>query len=152
MSEGVALSMDEKVLPLDRLLSRVTGWRSAGQRVVFTNGCFDLLHVGHISLLEQARRLGDRLIVAVNSDRSVRKVKGPQRPVVGQCERAKILAALGAVDAVVIFDESTPLKLIQTLRPDVLVKGGDYTRRTSSVRARCAAGEAGSRSYLWLRG
>ncbi len=128
ISDGVELSMDEKVLPLDRLLAHVTGWRSAGQRVVFTNGCFDLLHIGHITLLEQARRLGDRLIVALNSDSSVRQVKGPQRPVVGQRERAKIMAAIGAVDAVVVFDEVTPLKLIETLRPDVLVKGGDYTQ------------------------
>lgn len=128
MSQGLALSMDEKVLPLDHLLARVAGWHSAGQRVVFTNGCFDLLHIGHIALLEQARRLGERLIVALNSDSSVRRVKGPHRPVVGQHERAKVLAALSAVDAVVIFDESTPLKLIETLRPDVLVKGGDYTQ------------------------
>ena len=127
LSQEIALPMDEKLLPLDRLLSRVAGWRSAGQRVVFTNGCFDILHVGHITLLEEARRRGDRLIVALNSDGSVRCVKGLPRPIVGQRERAKILAALSVVDAVVIFDESTPLKLIAALRPDVLVKGGDYT-------------------------
>ncbi len=127
LSQEIALPMDEKVLPLDRLLARVAAWRSAGQRVVFTNGCFDILHVGHIALLEQARRKGDRLIVALNSDRSVRIVKGPPRPIVGQRERARILAALSAVDAVVLFDESTPLKLIEAIRPDVLVKGGDYT-------------------------
>jgi D-beta-D-heptose 7-phosphate kinase / D-beta-D-heptose 1-phosphate adenosyltransferase len=108
------------------LLSRVSAWRAAGQRVVFTNGCFDILHVGHIALLEQARRAGDRLIVALNSDRSVRIVKGPPRPIVGQGERAKILAALSAVDAVILFDECTPLKLIELIRPDVLVKGSDY--------------------------
>jgi D-beta-D-heptose 7-phosphate kinase/D-beta-D-heptose 1-phosphate adenosyltransferase len=128
MSHGIVPLMEEKILPLDRLLSRVAGWRSAGQHVVFTNGCFDLLHVGHITLLEQARRLGDRLVVGLNSDNSVRQVKGPQRPMVAQHERAKILAALSAVDAVVIFDESAPLRLIETLRPDVLVKGGDYTQ------------------------
>ena len=127
LSQEITLPMDDKLLPLDGLLSRIASWRSAGQRVVLTNGCFDLLHVGHISLLEQARRKGDRLIVALNSDSSVRRVKGAPRPIVGQSERAKILAALSAVDAVVIFNESTPLKLIATIRPDILVKGGDYT-------------------------
>ena len=129
LSQEIALPMDEKLLPLDRLLSRVAGWHSAGQRVVFTNGCFDILHVGHITLMEEARRRGDRLIVGLNSDSSVRRVKGLPRPIVGQRERAKILAALSVVDAVVIFDESTPLKLIAAIRPDVLVKGGDYTEQ-----------------------
>ena len=128
LSQEIESHMDEKILPLDRLLSRVAGWRSAGQRVVFTNGCFDILHIGHITLLKQARRAGDRLIVALNSDSSVRRVKGPPRPVVGQQERARILAALSAVNAVVLFDEGTPLKLIEAIRPDVLVKGGDYTQ------------------------
>jgi D-beta-D-heptose 7-phosphate kinase/D-beta-D-heptose 1-phosphate adenosyltransferase len=118
--------MDEKVLPLERLLSRVAVWRSAGDRVVFTNGCFDILHVGHITLLERARRKGDRLIVALNSDESVRLIKGPLRPIVGEHERARVLAAISAVDAVVVFNEGTPLKLIEAIRPDVLVKGGDY--------------------------
>jgi len=109
--------------------------------VVFTNGCFDILHVGHIALLEQARRAGDRLIVALNSDRSVRLVKGPPRPVVGQGERARILAALSAVDAVILFDESTPLKLIEAIRPDVLVKGADYTEdNIAGAREVCAWG------------
>ncbi len=126
LSQELALHKDEKVLLLERLLSRVAMWRSAGDRIVFTNGCFDILHIGHISLLEHARRKGDRLIVALNSDDSVRMLKGPLRPVVGQTERARILAALSAVDAVVVFNESTPLKLIEAIRPDVLVKGGDY--------------------------
>jgi D-beta-D-heptose 7-phosphate kinase/D-beta-D-heptose 1-phosphate adenosyltransferase len=127
LSQQIASRMDEKVLPLERLLGRVTGWRAAGQSIVFTNGCFDLLHIGHITLLEQARGTGDRLIVGLNSDSSVRRVKGPPRPLVGERERAKVLAALSAVDAVVLFHESTPLKLIEAIRPDVLVKGGDYT-------------------------
>jgi D-beta-D-heptose 7-phosphate kinase / D-beta-D-heptose 1-phosphate adenosyltransferase len=118
---------EEKVLAMEALQARVAGWRSRGLRVVLTNGCFDLLHVGHISLLEQARRMGDRLIVAVNSDRSVRRLKGRRRPLVREQERAQVLAALAAVDAVVIFDETTPLRLIEVLRPDVLVKGGDYS-------------------------
>ena len=135
LSQEVALHMDEKVLPLERLLSRVAVWRSAGDRVVFTNGCFDILHVGHITLLERARRKGDRLIVALNSDESVRLIKGPLRPIVGEHERARVLAALSTVDAVVVFKESTPLKLIEAIRPDVLVKGGDY-REEAVVGAR----------------
>ena len=127
LTPEIALHMDDKVLPLEHLLRRVAGWRAAGQRVVFTNGCFDLLHIGHITLLEKARSKGDRLIVGLNSDSSVRRVKGAPRPLVGEQERAKILAALSAVDAVVLFHESTPLKLIEAIRPDVLVKGGDYT-------------------------
>jgi D-beta-D-heptose 7-phosphate kinase/D-beta-D-heptose 1-phosphate adenosyltransferase len=127
LSAEISLHMDEKVLPLDRLLSRLSTWRSTGQRVVFTNGCFDILHIGHIRLLEQARRKGDRLIVGLNSDESVRRIKGLSRPIVSEDERAHILAALSAVDAVVVFQESTPLRLIEAIRPDVLVKGGDYT-------------------------
>ena len=127
LAQEAPVSMEGKVLPLDRLRSQVAAWRSAGERVVFTNGCFDILHIGHIILLEQARRAGDRLIVGLNSDNSVRHIKGPPRPIIGQGERAQILAALSAVDAVVLFDESTPLKLIEAIRPDVLVKGGDYT-------------------------
>jgi D-beta-D-heptose 7-phosphate kinase/D-beta-D-heptose 1-phosphate adenosyltransferase len=129
LTKEASLHIDEKVLPTDRLMSRLAAWRSVGDRIVFTNGCFDLLHIGHIRLLEQARHKGDRLIVGLNSDNSVRRLKGPSRPVVGECERAQVLAALNSVDAVVIFDESTPLRLIEALRPDVLVKGGDYTEK-----------------------
>jgi rfaE bifunctional protein nucleotidyltransferase chain/domain len=120
------LRAEEKVLTLDDLKVRIAAWRSAGQRIVFTNGCFDLLHIGHITLLEDARREGDRLIVAINSDASVQELKGPTRPIVGERERGRILAALAAVDAVIVFDEPTPLELIVALRPDVIVKGGDY--------------------------
>jgi len=130
LSKASVFSSDEKVVPLERLLGRVATWRSAGERIVFTNGCFDILHIGHIALLEQARRKGDLLIVGLNSDSSVRRLKGLRRPVVGERERAKILAALEAVDAVVLFDEDTPLKLIEAIRPDVLVKGGDYTEES----------------------
>jgi len=100
--------------------------RATGVRLVFTNGVFDLLHVGHIRYLAQARALGDALLVAVNSDRSVRELKGPDRPVFDQNERAEILAALRDVDYVVVFDDISPRSLIKTLLPDVLVKGGDY--------------------------
>jgi D-beta-D-heptose 7-phosphate kinase/D-beta-D-heptose 1-phosphate adenosyltransferase len=127
LAQELALHVDEKVLPLERLLTRVAAWRWAGERIVFTNGCFDILHVGHIRLLEEARRKGDRLIVGLNGDDSVRRLKGPSRPVVAEDERAGVLAALSAVDAVVLFEEDTPLRLIEALRPDVLVKGGDYT-------------------------
>lgn len=104
--------------------------RRARGRVVFTNGVFDLLHPGHIDILANARAQGDALIVGVNSDDSVRRLKGPSRPVRSEQERAYVLAALRDVDAVVLFSEDTPLELIRRLRPDVLVKGGDYTRDT----------------------
>lgn len=100
--------------------------REAGKRVVFTNGCFDLLHPGHVSYLRTARSLGDALVVGLNSDASIRKLKGPSRPIVYQGDRALMLEALGCVDAVVIFDESTPVRLMRELRPAVYVKGGDY--------------------------
>ena len=101
-----------------------------GRNVVLANGCFDILHVGHITLLEQCRQYGDKLIVAINSDDSVRSLKGPARPVVGESERARVLAALASTDAVTIFSDATPLNLIRRIRPDVLVKGGDYTTAT----------------------
>ena len=102
------------------------GLRAEGRRLVFTNGCFDLLHVGHVRYLAAARRLGDALLVAVNSDRSVRALKGAGRPVTSEAERAEVLAALSAVDFVTVFDEESPRALIGELSPDVLVKGGDY--------------------------
>jgi rfaE bifunctional protein nucleotidyltransferase chain/domain len=97
-----------------------------GERVVFTNGCFDLLHVGHVRSLEQAKGLGDRLVVGVNRDASVRRLKGRARPIVGERQRAEMLAALACVDWVVLFGETTPRALIRALRPDVLAKGGDW--------------------------
>ncbi|HEY6488332.1 MAG: bifunctional D-glycero-beta-D-manno-heptose-7-phosphate kinase/D-glycero-beta-D-manno-heptose 1-phosphate adenylyltransferase HldE [Terracidiphilus sp.] len=126
----IALHGEDRVLAREDLVKRIALWRANHERVVFTNGCFDLLHIGHITLLEQARRYGDRLIVAINSDASVSRLKGPSRPIVDQNARARVLAALAAVDAVVIFDEPTPLEAIVALRPDVLVKGGDYQAET----------------------
>ncbi|MFP4446118.1 MAG: bifunctional D-glycero-beta-D-manno-heptose-7-phosphate kinase/D-glycero-beta-D-manno-heptose 1-phosphate adenylyltransferase HldE [Desulfosudaceae bacterium] len=105
-------------------------WRRDGGRIVFTNGCFDLLHAGHVKLLHAAAREGDRLVVGLNSDASVRRLKGPRRPVLPESERAALLAAIGCVDMVVVFDEETPLSLIAAFQPDVLVKGGDYTPET----------------------
>ena len=116
----------------DKLLSRdaaghaVRSAQRRGERVVFTNGCFDVLHLGHVRSLEQARALGDRLVIGVNSDASVRRSKGSGRPLVRARQRAEVLAALGCVDWVVVFGESTPLSLIRALRPDVLAKGGDW--------------------------
>jgi len=139
LGQEIAPQMDEKVLPLDRLITRVAAWKSAGQSIVFTNGCFDILHIGHIRLLEEARHRGDRLIVGLNSDGSVQRLKGPRRPIVGEGERARVLAALSSVDAVTVFEQDTPLALIEAIRPDVLVKGGDYTEDevvgASEVRA-----------------
>jgi D-beta-D-heptose 7-phosphate kinase/D-beta-D-heptose 1-phosphate adenosyltransferase len=111
---------------LPELLARRQAWRAAGRRVVFTNGCFDLLHPGHVSLLESARALGDVLIVAINSDDSVRRLKGEDRPLVPEAERAEALAALEAVDAVVVYAEPNPRELVARLLPDVLVKGADW--------------------------
>ena len=120
----------DKILDLEPLLVRLAEWRANGDRIVFTNGCFDILHVGHITLLEQCREFGDKVVIGLNSDASIKGLKGPSRPVVGEQERARVLAALGSTDAVIIFDEATPLELIRSLRPDVLVKGGDYTAST----------------------
>src|SRR5450432_965710 len=102
------------------------GWRSAGKTVVFTNGCYDILHPGHIRLLERARSLGDILILALNSDASVQRLKGPSRPLMRETERAEVAAGLAAVDAITIFDEDTPRELIAAVLPDVLVKGADW--------------------------
>lgn len=118
--------MNPPILSLEQAIVRFGRDKRNGRRLVFTNGCFDLLHPGHIRLLEQARALGDVLIVGLNSDASVRQLKGAGRPVLPERERAEILAALEAVDAVVIFDHLTPREVIAGLLPDVLVKGGDW--------------------------
>jgi D-beta-D-heptose 7-phosphate kinase/D-beta-D-heptose 1-phosphate adenosyltransferase len=120
-------SPDAKVLARADLAARAASWRIAGKRIVFTNGCYDLLHAGHLSLLHGAARLGDVLVLAINSDASVRRLKGPERPLVPQAERAALLAALACVDAVTVFDEDTPLETIEAVRPHILVKGADYT-------------------------
>ena len=118
--------MKAKILSIEQMLAERQRLRVTGGRLVFTNGVFDLLHVGHVRYLAQARALGDALVVGVNSDRSVRELKGPDRPVFDENERAEILAALRNVDYVVIFDNVSPRSLISQLLPDVLVKGGDY--------------------------
>jgi D-glycero-beta-D-manno-heptose 1-phosphate adenylyltransferase len=118
--------MKAKILSVNEMLDARACLRVEGKRLVFTNGVFDLLHVGHVRYLAQARSLGDVLVVAINSDHSVRELKGPDRPVFDEGERAEILAALRHVDYVVVFDDISPRSLIKSLLPDVLVKGGDY--------------------------
>jgi len=129
-----------EVLPREALAERLAGLKEDGKAIVFTNGCFDILHRGHVHYLERARALGDVLVVGVNTDRSVRGLKGPGRPVTSECDRAYVVAALRVVDYVCLFDEATPYELIRELLPDVLVKGAGYTEETivgaDLVRAR----------------
>ncbi len=120
--------MKQKIKERKELLRIIKGLKAKRKRVVFTNGCFDLLHIGHVRYLEKAKALGDVLIVAVNTDTSVRELKGPQRPILPEEERTEILSSLGCVDYVTLFSELDPLKLITSLHPDVLVKGGDWAR------------------------
>ncbi len=120
--------MKSKILSREELVPLIARHKRKGRRIVFTNGCFDLLHVGHVRYLGKARGEGDLLVIGLNSDSSVRELKGPGRPLVPQGERAELLAALSVVDYIVIFDEPTPLSLIRELVPDVLVKGGDWKR------------------------
>jgi D-beta-D-heptose 7-phosphate kinase/D-beta-D-heptose 1-phosphate adenosyltransferase len=127
LTPSTGTTAGEKILDLDRIKLRVSEWRASGETIVFTNGCFDLLHVGHITLLEECRRFGSKLVLGLNADASICRLKGPTRPIVGERERARIMAALAAVDAVVLFAEDTPLELIRAIKPNVLVKGGDYT-------------------------
>ncbi len=117
----------KKILTCDELLIERQSLRNAGKKLVFTNGVFDLLHVGHVRYLQQARELGDALVVAVNSDASVRELKGDTRPLMSENDRAEILASLAAVDYVTIFEDISPRSLIAELVPDILVKGGDYS-------------------------
>jgi D-beta-D-heptose 7-phosphate kinase / D-beta-D-heptose 1-phosphate adenosyltransferase len=123
--EGVSAA-NSKILMLEDLLRKIAAWRAEGKKIAFTNGCFDILHVGHVVYLDRARGLADVLIVGLNSDASVRRLKGPQRPLNIESDRARVLAALEPVDGVVLFEEDTPLHLIETIRPDILAKGADY--------------------------
>ena len=115
-----------KIHNLEQLPATLERWRAAGERIVFTNGCFDILHYGHLHYLADARDLGDRLVIGLNSAGSVRRLKGPTRPINDELTRTHLLAALQMVDAVIIFEEDTPLELIRLVLPDVLVKGGDW--------------------------
>ena len=117
---------DHKIISLKEISNRVLSWRKESWKLVFTNGCFDILHSGHVRYLQTAACFGDILILGLNSDSSVSKIKGSPRPILSQADRAYILSAVEVIDCIVIFDEETPARLIQTIRPDVLVKGGDY--------------------------
>lgn len=116
----------DKIVGLAEAKARVKQWQKSGQKVVFTNGCFDLIHLGHVDYLEKARQLGDKLVLGLNSDDSVSRFKGPERPLQDQNSRARVLAAMQFIDLVVYFNEDTPFSLISELVPDILVKGSDY--------------------------
>ena len=121
------LATDRKVMVLDQALGRIAEWRGRGLKIGFTNGCFDLIHPGHVALLSRARATCDRLVIGLNTDSSIKRLKGPDRPITGEGARATVMASMGAVDLVVPFAEDTPIKLIEAIRPDVLIKGADYT-------------------------
>jgi len=130
MNTSFKETIQSKIMSLADLKTVVDGWKTAGEKVVFTNGVFDLLHIGHITYMVDAASLGTKLIIGLNSDASVKRLKGPERPVNNQDSRALMLATMLFIDAIVIFEEDTPLNLITTLMPDVLAKGGDYTVET----------------------
>jgi D-beta-D-heptose 7-phosphate kinase/D-beta-D-heptose 1-phosphate adenosyltransferase len=115
-----------KIYPKEELKAEIERLKRGGRKIIFTNGCFDILHAGHTRYLREAKKLGDVLILALNSDHSVRSIKGEKRPIVPEAERAEVVASLASVDYVTVFDELTPLALIEFLRPDVIVKGGDW--------------------------
>ena len=119
--------MNPKICDIEELKRRLTQWRVKSDRIVFTNGCFDILHVGHLHTLKESIQLGDKLIVGLNSDASVNRLKGKERPIVNQLDRSEMLAALEMVDAVIIFEDDTPEELIQMIKPDLLCKGGDWS-------------------------
>ena len=121
------IQTESKIKKLPELLQTVARWKQQGSRIVFTNGCFDIVHLGHIDYLQKSRNLGNKLIVGVNSDESVRRLKGDSRPVVDEYARQRMMASFEFVDAVVLFGEDTPLQLIENILPDILVKGNDYT-------------------------
>ncbi|GAB2685500.1 D-glycero-beta-D-manno-heptose 1-phosphate adenylyltransferase [Mucilaginibacter koreensis] len=127
MPKEIETRILNKIFTLPQLKEQVTKWKGEGCRIVFTNGCFDLLHTGHITYLAKAAELGDKLVIGLNADQSVQRLKGPNRPVNNEQSRSLLLAAMLFTDAIVVFDEDTPYEVITTLLPDILVKGGDYT-------------------------
>ncbi len=118
---------ESKILNKEAALKQVQDWQSEGKKIVFTNGCFDIVHLGHIDYLEKARNLGDKLVLGLNTDASVKRLKGESRPVVNEYARARMMSAFEFVDTVILFDEPTPQELIETICPNVLVKGDDYS-------------------------
>jgi D-beta-D-heptose 7-phosphate kinase/D-beta-D-heptose 1-phosphate adenosyltransferase len=137
-----------KIVPLETAKQRAAAWRQEGRKLAYTNGCFDLLHLGHVRTLESARRHGDVLVVGINSDASARRLKGPGRPVVPEQERAQMVAALECVDLVIVFQELSSLSVIQALRPEVWVKGGDYNLETVNQEERAYVESYGGRVAL----
>jgi D-glycero-beta-D-manno-heptose 1-phosphate adenylyltransferase len=119
-----------KIQPLEEALQTISRWKSEGQSIAFTNGCFDILHMGHVDYLEKARDQGNKLVVGLNTDASVQRIKGETRPIVSQDSRSRVIAALEFVDLVILFDENTPKSLIEAVKPDILIKGDDYTVET----------------------
>jgi D-glycero-beta-D-manno-heptose 1-phosphate adenylyltransferase len=117
---------NEKLLSLNNLLSKLENHKKDGNKIVFTNGCFDILHKGHVAYLQEAKRLGDVLVLGLNSDKSVREIKGPERPINNEDDRAFVLAGLYCIDYILIFDQPTPFEILSQIKPDILVKGGDY--------------------------
>lgn len=117
----------DKICTLEQAINQVEKWQSEGKKIVFTNGCFDIVHLGHIDYLEKARKLGDKLVLGLNTDASVNRLKGPTRPVINEYARSRMMAAFEFVDTVILFDEPTPLQVIEQVKPDILVKGDDYT-------------------------
>jgi len=143
-----AVDFRQKIISWDRLPEWRAAMRASARKLVVTNGCFDLLHVGHVSYLEAARNQGDALLVGVNGDQSVRELKGPGRPLNGEIERATVLAALESVDAVCIFEEPTALRFLAAAQPDIYVKGGDYTVETLNQGERHTVEQAGGRIVI----
>jgi D-glycero-beta-D-manno-heptose 1-phosphate adenylyltransferase len=121
------MNSTDKIYTLPQLQAQLQAWRQQGHKIVFTNGCFDLLHLGHVDYLEKSRQLGDKLVLGLNTDTSISRIKGPSRPLQDEMSRARVMASLLFVDAVVLFDDDTPLELIKAVQPDILVKGDDYT-------------------------
>lgn len=121
---------ENKIISLEEASKRAEDWQKEGKKIVFTNGCFDIVHLGHIDYLEKARNLGDKLILGLNTDASVKRLKGETRPVVNEYARSRMMAAFEFIDAVILFDEPTPLEVIQEIQPDILVKGDDYVVET----------------------
>ena len=117
----------QKIVTIEAAISIVENWKKEGQKVVFTNGCFDILHLGHVDYLEKSRNLGQKLVLGLNTDASISRLKGPERPIVPQEARARVMASLEFIDLVILFSEDTPLLLIQSIKPSILVKGNDYT-------------------------
>ena len=125
MSEALN-KINNKIFDLELLMKKIEKWRSENKKIVFTNGCFDLIHLGHIEILARSSDFGDKLIIGVNSDLSIKKLKGENRPIIEESSRIRQLSALEFVDAVVLFNEETPIKLIESIKPNVITKGGDY--------------------------